>query len=67
MGFVSQSQLVYTRSGIGPALGTIGDVAFDQSIIPSYNLYVADTWHIKPVRHPDLRHQLQAARCRHMN
>ena len=48
MGFVSQSQLVYTRSGQDLKLGKIGDVAFDQSVIPSYNLYVSDTWHLKP-------------------
>jgi len=48
LGLVSQSQVVYTRSGQNLALGKIGDVAFDQSIIPSYNAYVADTWHIKP-------------------
>jgi hypothetical protein len=48
MGFVSQSQVVYTRSGQNLQLGKIGDVAFDQSIIPSYNLYVSDTWHLKP-------------------
>uniref|UniRef100_Q025D2 Cna B domain protein n=1 Tax=Solibacter usitatus (strain Ellin6076) TaxID=234267 RepID=Q025D2_SOLUE len=48
MGFVSQSQLVYTRSGQNLQLGKIGDVAFDQSVIPSYDLYVSDTWHMKP-------------------
>ncbi len=48
MGFVSQSQVVYTRSGQNLQLGKIGDVAFDQSIVPSYNLYLSDTWHLKP-------------------
>jgi hypothetical protein len=48
MGFVSQSQLVYTRSGKDLTLGKIGDSAFDKSVIPSYNLYVSDTWHLKP-------------------
>jgi hypothetical protein len=48
MGFVSQSQLVYTRSGQDLTLGKIGDVAFDKSIIPSYNLYLSDTWHLRP-------------------
>jgi hypothetical protein len=48
LGFVSQSQLVYTRSGKDLALGPIGSSAFDQSIIPAYNLYLSDTWHIKP-------------------
>jgi len=48
LGMVSQSQLVYTRSGQNLSLGNIGDVAFDQSTIPSYNAYVADTWHLRP-------------------
>jgi hypothetical protein len=48
MGFVSQSQVVYTRSGQNLTLGKVGDVAFDQSIIPSYNLYLSDTWHLRP-------------------
>jgi hypothetical protein len=48
LGFVSQSQVVYTRSGKDLTLGKIGDSAFDKSIIPSYDLYVSDTWHLKP-------------------
>ena len=48
LGLVSQSQLVYTRSGSNLALGPIGSSAVDQSMIPSYNIYFADTWHIKP-------------------
>jgi Carboxypeptidase regulatory-like domain len=48
MGFISQSQVTYTRSGPNLTLGKIGDVAFDQSVIPYYNAYVADTWHLKP-------------------
>ncbi len=48
MGFVSQSQLVYTRSGSNLALGPIGASAVADSIIPYYNSYFADTWHIKP-------------------
>jgi len=48
MGFVSQSQLVYTRSGSNLQLGKIGDVATDQSIIPSYNMYISDSWHLRP-------------------
>jgi len=49
IGFVSQSQLVYTRSGKDLTLGKIGDSAFDKSVIPSYNVYVSDTWHLKPL------------------
>jgi len=48
LGMVSQSQLVYTRSGQNLTLGPVGASAFDQSIIPSYNIYLADTWHLKP-------------------
>jgi hypothetical protein len=29
-------------------LQPVGASAFDQSIIPSYNVYITDTWHIKP-------------------
>jgi hypothetical protein len=48
MGFVSQSQLVYTRSGANLQLGPIGASTLAQSVIPYYNTYFADTWHIKP-------------------
>jgi hypothetical protein len=48
MGFVSQSQLVYTRSGSNLALGPIGTAALADSVIPYYNVYFADTWHVKP-------------------
>jgi hypothetical protein len=47
-GLVSQSQLVYTRSGSNLNLGPIGSSALAQSVIPYYNSYFADTWHIKP-------------------
>ncbi len=47
-GMVSQSQLVYTRSGANLQLGPIGASALAQSVIPYYNSYVADTWHLKP-------------------
>ena len=47
-GLVSQSQVVYTRSGSNLSLGPIGSPGFDQSVIPSYNLYASDTWHLKP-------------------
>ena len=48
MGFVSQSQLVYTRSGANLALGPIGTSTVAGSIVPAYNSYFADSWHIKP-------------------
>jgi hypothetical protein len=48
MGMVSQSQLVYTRSGANLALGPIGSSTVAGSIVPYYNSYFADTWHVKP-------------------
>jgi Carboxypeptidase regulatory-like domain len=48
LGIVSQSQVVYTRSGTNLTLGPIGSSAFDQSVIPYYNGYISDTWHMKP-------------------
>ena len=38
LGMVSQSQLVYTRTGVNLALGPIGSSAVAQSVIPSYNM-----------------------------
>jgi len=48
LGLVAQSQVVYTRSGTNLTLGPVGASAYDQSVIPSYNLYASDTWHLKP-------------------
>jgi hypothetical protein len=48
LGIVSQPQDLYTRSGSQLTLQPPGSSMFDQSIIPSYNVYVSDTWHIKP-------------------
>jgi hypothetical protein len=48
LGMVSQSQLVYTRSGSNLALGPIGASTVAGSIVPYYNAYFADTWHVKP-------------------
>jgi hypothetical protein len=48
MGFVSQSQLVYTRSGPNLTLGPVGSSTVATSIVPFYNAYFADTWHVKP-------------------
>ena len=44
LGLVNQPQVVYTRSGpTSPATGR--QHAFDQSIIPYYDVYFSDTWH----------------------
>ncbi len=48
LGMVNQPQVAYTRSGSNLTIQPIGSVAFERSIIPSYNIYASDTWHIKP-------------------
>ena len=48
LGIVHQPQDLYTRSGANLTLQPPGSFMFDQSIIPSYNLYATDTWRIKP-------------------
>src|SRR5262249_10179166 len=48
LGIVSQPQVMYTRSGPNLTLNPLGTPAFDQSIIPTYNVYFSDTWHMKP-------------------
>jgi hypothetical protein len=48
LGIVSQPQVAYTRLGANLAIQPLGSSAFDKSIIPTYNEYVSDTWHVKP-------------------
>ncbi len=48
LGIVSQPQVMYTRSGAALNLQPLGTPAFDQSVIPSYNVYFTDSWHFKP-------------------
>jgi hypothetical protein len=48
LGIVSQPQVMYTRSGPNLSLNPPLTPGFDQSIIPSYNVYFSDTWHMKP-------------------
>jgi hypothetical protein len=48
LGLVSQPQVMYTRSGSNLTLNPPGTPGFDQSVIPTYNVYVSDTWHMKP-------------------
>jgi hypothetical protein len=48
LGIVPQTQVAYTRAGSSLTLQPVGSVAFDQSVIPYYNVYFSDTWHIKP-------------------
>ena len=48
LGLVSQPQVMYTRSGANLTLNPPLTPGFDQSIIPTYNLYISDTWRMKP-------------------
>jgi Carboxypeptidase regulatory-like domain len=48
LGIVSIAQIAYTRSGPTLALNPPLTPAYDQSTIPYYNVYVSDTWHMKP-------------------
>jgi carboxypeptidase family protein len=48
LGIVGQSQVMYTRAGPNLTLQPPGGFGFDQSIIPTYDLFVSDTWHMKP-------------------
>ncbi|HKE26523.1 MAG TPA: carboxypeptidase-like regulatory domain-containing protein [Bryobacteraceae bacterium] len=48
LGIVSQPQDLFTRSGSQLTLQPPGSYMYDQSIIPSYNLYFTDSWHMKP-------------------
>ena len=48
LGIVGQSQVMYTRAGPNLALQPPGGFGFDQDIIPTYDLFFTDTWHMKP-------------------
>ncbi len=48
LGLVSQSQVTYSRQGAALNLNPLGTPAVDRSIIPFYNFYWGDTWHVKP-------------------
>ncbi len=47
LGLVSQSQTLYSRTGSSLSLQPLGTPLFDQDIIPSYDLYFSDTWHMR--------------------
>jgi len=47
LGIVSTPQVMYSRSGANLTLNPVGTPGFDQSVIPSYDLYVTDTWHLR--------------------
>ncbi len=48
LGIVTDTQQAYTRSGSALTLNGPLVPAFDKVSIPYYNLYLNDTWHMKP-------------------
>ena len=48
LGLLTQDQIVYTRSGPQLTLNPPLTPVLDQSVIPFYNTYFTDSWHIKP-------------------
>ena len=48
LGFVTQPQVAYTRTGSNLNIQPVGSVAYERSIIPTYSVYAADTWHMTP-------------------
>jgi hypothetical protein len=47
-GIVNLPQVTYTRAGSALTLQPVGSVATDKSVIPTYNFYFSDSWHVKP-------------------
>jgi hypothetical protein len=47
-GMVGLTQVIYTRSGSDLSLQPLGTLAEQISTIPTYNVYVSDTWRIRP-------------------
>ncbi len=48
LGFVSQTQALYTRTLPTLSLNPVGDPIYIHSILPKYDLYASDSWHIRP-------------------
>jgi hypothetical protein len=48
LGVVSYAGQMFTRTGTSLALQPPLSNAFDKSVIPYYNVYFSDTWHLKP-------------------
>ncbi|MFY9909365.1 MAG: carboxypeptidase-like regulatory domain-containing protein [Candidatus Sulfotelmatobacter sp.] len=48
LGVVSYAGQMFTRTGSSLALQPPLTNAFDKSVIPYYNVYFSDTWHLKP-------------------
>jgi hypothetical protein len=47
LGLVSQPQVMYTRQGSQLNLNPTGDPISIHAIVPSYNTYFSDSWHVK--------------------
>ena len=58
IGIVNQTQVMYTRSGSNLQLNPLGTPGFDQSIVPTYELYFSDTWHLRPTLTMTYGHEL---------
>ena len=54
-GLVNQTQVMYTRSGSSLALHPVGTPGFDQSIIPTYELYRFRYLALQAQLDPDVR------------
>ncbi|HEV3199289.1 MAG TPA: carboxypeptidase-like regulatory domain-containing protein [Bryobacteraceae bacterium] len=48
LGVVSQTQVLLTRSGSNLTLNPVGVPIFIHSVLPKYDLYATDSWHIRP-------------------
>lgn len=48
LGIVNQPQQLFTRSGSQLTLNPVGTPMFDKDTIHFYNIYISDSWHIKP-------------------
>ena len=45
---VSQSQVLYTRSVPSLTLNPVGTPIYIHAILPKYDFYLTDSWHVKP-------------------
>jgi Carboxypeptidase regulatory-like domain len=48
LGLVGLTQVIYTRAGSDLSLQPLGTLAEQKSTIPTYNVYMSDTWRYKP-------------------
>lgn len=48
LGLVSQPQVMYTRGGPNLNLNPVGDPISIHAIVPTYNAYFSDSWHVRP-------------------